>query len=653
MATEETTQQRGPEGPAPAGPAPPGGGGATVAKSYTSAERLQLIQEQARTGASLRSFCAAQHLSTATFCAWKRRYEAEGAAGLDPRPNPRNTRGTHRGRFTADQRREAVEAWLRSGMRKADFAVLWGVGTSSLAKWIKRYQEGGPKALEDTAPRKRRKKTLPAAVHEEIVRTKRAHPFFGLRKVRDFLYRFRGVKVSAGTVSKTLKAADLADPPPPRRKRPKKPLPRRFERALPNQLWQSDITSFHLARHSQRAYLTVFLDDHSRYVVSWAFALHQRQELVTEALLGGIARFGKPEEVLTDQGRQYFAWRGKSGFQKLLIREGIQHVVSRAHHPQTLGKCERLWATVNHEFWDRVRPQDLEEARERLSHFFAHYNHFRPHQGIGGMVPADRYFGQESEVRERLEQGMADPIRAAVDPPRRKQVYLVGQVGDQPISLHGEKGRLVIQTPDGKRQEISMDRLGIETVVKPERRESDDGRDEDAEKDAQADALQDAGAGGAGAWAVAERDGRGEGAGASDGDGDLGAVAGEDVEGGTGEAFAGASFAGVAAVAIGAERYGVRPFETAAQEGAGSDDETRGRPEEAPQADRGAGGPAGADGAIGDLVSGSAFNPGSGGGEGRRGKKRDGGTARPSAKRKRGGSKGKRRRGAKRRGSRR
>ncbi|MBC8329969.1 MAG: helix-turn-helix domain containing protein [Planctomycetes bacterium] len=104
-----------------------------MAKSYTAADRLRLIQEQARTGAPLRSFCAAHGLTTATFCAWKRRYETEGAAGLEPRPNPRNSHGAHRGRFTADQRREAVEAWLRSGMRKADFAALWGVGANSLA----------------------------------------------------------------------------------------------------------------------------------------------------------------------------------------------------------------------------------------------------------------------------------------------------------------------------------------------------------------------------------------------------------------------------------------------------------------------------------------------------------------------------------------
>ena len=55
-----------------------------------------------------------------------------------------------------------------------------------------------------------------------------------------------------------------------------------------------------------------------------------------DSLLLGIQRFGKPEEVLIDQGRQYFRWRGRSEFQKLLDREGIKYLVARSHHPQTL-----------------------------------------------------------------------------------------------------------------------------------------------------------------------------------------------------------------------------------------------------------------------------------------------------------------------------
>jgi hypothetical protein len=194
------------------------------------------------------------------------------------------------------------------------------------------------------------------------VRTKRRFPTFGLKKVRDFLRRFGGQSVSTGSVRKVLAAEGLHQPIQPARRR-KREIIRRVERSKPGELWQTDITSYVLTRSRVRVYLTVFLDDFSRYVVSWSLATHQKSALVCEALMDGIERFGKPEEVLSDQGRQYFAWRGKSDFQRLLVREGIRHVVSRTHHPETLGKCERLWETIGTELWQRTQPQDLGEAR--------------------------------------------------------------------------------------------------------------------------------------------------------------------------------------------------------------------------------------------------------------------------------------------------
>ena len=114
-----------------------------------------------------------------------------------------------------------------------------------------------------------------------------------MTRVADHLLRFHGVRVSPSTVRNVLRERGIpTQPAPRRRRRPKSKLPRRFERARPGELWQSDITSFVLRRQGRRVYLTVFLDDHSRYVVAWALATHQRTPLVTEPLLEGIARFG-------------------------------------------------------------------------------------------------------------------------------------------------------------------------------------------------------------------------------------------------------------------------------------------------------------------------------------------------------------------------
>lgn len=364
--------------------------------------------------------------------------------------------------YMPEERVKIVEALLKSEMSPTKYGKIIGIGGGTLNSWRKIYEECGPEGLATEPIRNYGKsaKAISPILKEEITKVKQDNPNFGLRKVRDFLKRFKGIKVSHKTVGKTLKenGIPLLDAPKKRRRREKF---RSFERARPMQLWQSDITSYMLTRQSRRVYLTVFMDDHSRYIVDWNLQLRQTNEFVMTCLLGGIQKFGKPEEVLTDQGRQYFAWRGKSEFKKLLDKEGIRHVVSRSHHPQTLGKCERFWETIKSEFWERVKPQELGEARERLKHFINHYNHFRSHQGLDGMTPADRFFGVESEIRKKLEETIKDnELRLALGELPRMPVFLVGQIGDKSISLHGEDGQLVINTPDGEMRSVDYEKFG-------------------------------------------------------------------------------------------------------------------------------------------------------------------------------------------------
>jgi len=452
------------------------------ARRYTPEEKRALVAEYAAAsaqGESMVDFCARRGVSTPSLCTWRKRLHLEGDAGLASRPNPRNAAGPRRGpqSYTPEQRRSAVEAFLGAGQTITDFARVVGVSREVLSRWIKHYREAGPKALERGVSRARRARSpgpdatstagigrrLAQPVRDLITRTRRRFPVFGLKKVRQFLLRFYAVKVSTGGIKSTLEAAGLPSTAAIGRKRHRAPpAVRRFERAAPMELWQTDITSFLFGRHRERAYLTVFLDDASRYVVSFALHLQQKSELVLEALKDGMARFGKPKEILSDQGRQYFSWRGKSEFQKLLHREGIKHVVARSHHPQTVGKCERLWETIQVEFLERIVLQDLADARRRLAHYFAHYNFFRPHQGIDGLVPADRFFEVQDALRQALEaqlekNALALALNEAPPPP----VFLFGQIGDEQVVMHGERGKVVIQTARGEAREILAEQLEL------------------------------------------------------------------------------------------------------------------------------------------------------------------------------------------------
>lgn len=437
-------------------------------KKYTAEEKQSLLDAFAASGLSLKAFCDRESIRYTTFNGWR--------AGK--KPKPRGAKKAKTGPVDPKERILAVEAFRKSGMTQRHFARTWGLSQATLQKWVAIYDSQGPAALDRASLRagakKRGRKGIPQALRAEIVAVKRENPTYGLRKVRGFLNRFRGVDAAPNTISKTLKEENISAPPPRRRRRRSSERVRRFERATAMQLWQTDITYFSLTRHQQRCYLTVFLDDYSRYVVGWRLGLQQTGEFVMDALLDGIQRFGRPQEVLTDQGKQYFAWRGSTKFEKLLRKHGIKHVVARSHHPQTVGKCERLWKTVGDEFWHRVGPLDLDEARERLQHFFNHYNHFRPNQGIDNMVPADRFFGAESEVRRAIEKSLSDnEIRLATDQRPRAPTFLVGQIGGRAITMHGEHGKIIVSMPGAAPKEIKCETLEHQQEGDQNERQSD------------------------------------------------------------------------------------------------------------------------------------------------------------------------------------
>lgn len=427
---------------------------------YPESYKKKRVEEFIQAQIPISHYLKGKSFSKPSFLRWLRQYHQEPRPSLNPKY------------FSLETRMKIIEEYLKSNISRHQFGKIWGVSATTLVRWLKAYEKFGAKGLEvgkvneirkenELAPKPRGRKKVLKKIEEVVIEKKKSFPEFGLKKLHDSLIRFQAIKVSTGTIKRILQDENLHTPPEPQKTKRKPDQIRRFERAHPMQLWQSDITSYLIGRENTRAYLVVFMDDNSRYIVAWSLSYKQTGEFVMQTLLDGITKFGKPHEVLTDQGRQYFSWRGKSEFQRLLINQGIEHVVARSHHPQTLGKCERFWKTVGTEFWDRARPKNIDEAKEKFAHFVNHYNHFRPHQGLDGMIPADRFFGVENEVRSAIEQSLSEnELRLAIDESPKKPVFLFGQIGDQKVSLHGESGKLIFQSQSGSSEEINYEEFG-------------------------------------------------------------------------------------------------------------------------------------------------------------------------------------------------
>jgi transposase InsO family protein len=352
---------------------------------------------------------------------------------------------------TPQQRLLLLDTWQRSGLPAGDFADLVGVARHTLLAWRRRFEAEGPSGLMDKPKGAPSGGRLPELTRRTILMLKTSNPEWGCQRISDMLTRGPALPASASAVARVLHEAgyELEEVPT-------KPHPdhvRTFERAKPNQLWQTDLFTFMLKRQNRRVYLVAFMDDHSRYIVGFGLHASASTALVIETLRSSIANFGPPEELLTDNGPQYVTWRGKSQFTRELESRGIRQVVAKPRRPQTLGKVERFWGTLWRECLQGAVFIDLGEARQRIGLFIDHYNFQRPHQGIDGLAPADRFFGAASEVKATLQARVsANALALARHGAPVEPFYLTGQVGGKPFSVHAEGERVILTGRDGRRE---------------------------------------------------------------------------------------------------------------------------------------------------------------------------------------------------------
>ena len=361
---------------------------------------------------------------------------------------------------------------LEAGLSSPEVAELAGVKPVSVDRWRKLHQEGGERALMGQAPDPGTRKIC-TALEERITQLRREKPQAGVRKIRDELRRNQEVAVSAETVRRVINDAGLGNPPEQSPRRP--PQIRRFERELPNALWQIDIFTFRLKR-MYPVYLVGMIDDHSRFLVGHGLYRQQSAEAVLEVVKGAIGQWGAPREILSDNGRQFAAWRGQTPFQKVLQRQGIQHVRSAPQHPMTLGKIERFWKTIWTEFLEDAVFASFADARQRLDHWIGYYNHQRPHQGIDGLCPADRFYGIAGDVEAAVHQGcQANALQLALGQETRPPLYLLGKLGGTDVRIVRKGEAIEIKLGDGVHEVI---RLGSPFTVDEQghyrREEADD-----------------------------------------------------------------------------------------------------------------------------------------------------------------------------------
>ena len=157
----------------------------------------------------------------------------------------------------------AVRLYREAGFSQAQVCEELKIRHSSLEHWLKACRLAGAAGLQSKLGGRRQAK-LPAPITEKIGELKRQNPTFGIKGSSQGLRRGFFLPASPETVRPRLPAAELMSEPTPAKRR-NLVRPRFFERATPNQMWQTD--SFTFRRGGRPACLMACMDDGSRCIV--------------------------------------------------------------------------------------------------------------------------------------------------------------------------------------------------------------------------------------------------------------------------------------------------------------------------------------------------------------------------------------------------
>jgi len=182
----------------------------------------------------------------------------------------------------------------------------------------------------------------------------------------------------------------------------------KFERSKPNDLWQIDIAGVQTIGNLDKLYLIALLDDHSRYIVAAEYFKTQKGINIIKIIRNAIMAYGRPNQILADNGTQFRNLIGELGtkYSKLLESLDIKPIFAKPRHPQTKGKLERWFGTVKQMFLGEARfkvkqnpTSTLSEFNQMFKEWVDWYNTEKPHRSLpGNCAPQKRFLGMNDRI---------------------------------------------------------------------------------------------------------------------------------------------------------------------------------------------------------------------------------------------------------------
>lgn len=280
-----------------------------------------------------------------------------------------------------------------------------GISDRTLRRYMAQYLSGGFTGLKPKGKDYSKKSAIPGNIIEQAILLRREVPSRSITQIINIL-EWEGL-VEPGQLKRSTLQEKLAERGYSSRHMrmysDSSAAARRYQKQYRNKLWHSDIKfgpylPIGKDGSKKQVYLVLFVDDFSRFVLHGEFYPVMDQVIVEDCFRKSIQKFGVPDAVYFDNGRQYRTkWMTRA-----CSKMGIRLLYARPYSPESTGKPERINRVVDAFLKEAAleKPKTLDKLNELFWVWLEECHQNKPHSELkDNLSPEAAYRGDKKPLR--------------------------------------------------------------------------------------------------------------------------------------------------------------------------------------------------------------------------------------------------------------
>jgi len=280
-----------------------------------------------------------------------------------------------------------------------------GLSERTLRRYLAKYRKEGFGGLKPKGKGRKPLESIPAEVLEQAILLRREVPSRSVAQLIQILER-EG-RIQPGQIKRSTLQEQLAkrgySTRHMRMYAETGVAARRFQKRHRNRLWHSDIKygpylPIGPGGAMKQVFLVTFIDDATRFVLHGEFYPVMDKTIIEDCFRKAIQKFGVPEAVYFDNGKQYRTQWMTRACSKL----GIRLLFARPYSPESTGKVERFNRVVDAFLNEAAleKPKTLERLNELFWVWLSECYQNKPHSALENQrSPESAYRSDKKPLR--------------------------------------------------------------------------------------------------------------------------------------------------------------------------------------------------------------------------------------------------------------